>query len=132
MATKRLRHFFFLLVGLAVLYHEIWQRSTPSPLGVFTALFLFGLIPAFWADEKATVGPFASLIHLLTVLGGKVPPANAAKESMAEPAEPAARGAQVQAAEPAEPAAPAAREASSTSDATRYSPPESDATESHS
>ena len=69
--SKGLRDLFFLLVGTAVLFHEIWQRSDPSPLGVFVALFLFGLIPAFRADEGSTQGPLGLLMSALAALGGK-------------------------------------------------------------
>ena len=64
--SKGLRDLFFLLIGTAILFHEIWQRPSPSPLGIFAAFFLFGLIPAFRADEGSTLGPLALLVRLLS------------------------------------------------------------------
>lgn len=74
--VKGLRDLFFLLVGAAILYNQFWQREDPSPLGVFVALFLFGLIPAFRADET-TVGPLQALLALL---GGRAAPDRLAEQ----------------------------------------------------
>jgi hypothetical protein len=68
--SKGLRDLFFLAVGSAILFHEFWQRPDPSPLGVFVALFLFGLIPAFRADEGTSAGPLALLVQALAGRGG--------------------------------------------------------------
>jgi hypothetical protein len=66
--SKGLRDLFFLGVGSALLYHEFWQLPSPSPLGVFVALFLFGLIPAFRADAGPTPGPLGLLRTLLDLM----------------------------------------------------------------
>jgi hypothetical protein len=47
------REVLFLLSGGAILYHEVWIANTSDPLLVFTALFLWGLVPAFRADGGA-------------------------------------------------------------------------------
>lgn len=83
--SKGLRDLFFLVLGTALLYHEFWQRPDPSPLGVFVALFLFGLIPAFRADEGVTPGPLTMIAQLLVAMGSKT---NGAKPPPPEATDP--------------------------------------------
>lgn len=88
---KGLRDLFFLLVGSAILYQQFWERPDPSPLGVFVALFLYGLIPAFRADETS-LSPLAALMALLAAKGTKAPPDPVAEqEAKVEKAVEAAR-----------------------------------------
>lgn len=47
------REVLFLVSGGAILYHEVWVATSSDPLLVFTALFLWGLVPAFRADGGA-------------------------------------------------------------------------------
>jgi len=68
--SKGLRDLFFLAVGTAILFREFWQQPDPSPLGVFVALFLYGLIPAFRADEGTSAGPLTLLVQALAGRGG--------------------------------------------------------------
>lgn len=46
------RDSFFFLVGTVIAYHEVFVSDEAQPLLIFTALFLWGLIPAFWGDRK--------------------------------------------------------------------------------
>lgn len=63
-----LRDLFFFCVGGAILYHEIWVRKDPSPLGVFMVIFFWGLIPAFRGEDGGT-NPWDLVARLL---GGHV------------------------------------------------------------
>ena len=87
--AQGLRDLFFLAAGAAVLYNQVWQRDEISPLGAFLVLFLWGLIPAFRADEGATSGPLTVLLHILAALGTRAPQAPPA--SSEAPEAPAAR-----------------------------------------
>lgn len=39
------------IFGCVILYHEVWDRTSPDPLAVFLGLSLILGVPAFWADE---------------------------------------------------------------------------------
>jgi hypothetical protein len=45
------RDSFYFLVGCVIAYHEVFMAKEAQPLLIFTALFLWGLIPAFWSDR---------------------------------------------------------------------------------
>lgn len=45
---------FFFVAGCAIAYHEVWIAKDAEPLLIFTVLFLWGLIPAFWGDRPAS------------------------------------------------------------------------------
>lgn len=45
------RDIFFFLAGCAIAYHEVFVSDEAEPLLIFTVLFLWGLIPAFWGDR---------------------------------------------------------------------------------
>jgi hypothetical protein len=51
------RDSFFFLVGCGIVYHEVWLAKEAQPLLIFTALFLWGLIPAFWGDRAKPEAP---------------------------------------------------------------------------
>lgn len=53
-AKWRPRDAFFFIVGCAIAYHEVWIARDAEPLLIFTVLFLWGLIPAFWGDRPTT------------------------------------------------------------------------------
>lgn len=45
------RDIFFFLIGCVIAYHEVFLADEAEPLLIFTVLFLWGLIPAFWGDR---------------------------------------------------------------------------------
>lgn len=51
------RDSFFFIVGCVIAYHEVWVAEEAQPLLIFTALFLWGLIPAFWGDRAKPAAP---------------------------------------------------------------------------
>jgi hypothetical protein len=51
------RDSFFFLVGCAIAYHEVFMAKEAQPLLIFTVLFLWGLIPAFWGDRAQPQAP---------------------------------------------------------------------------
>lgn len=66
MPRKLLRDLFFGAAGVAIAYHEFWVEEDPSPIGAFMVLFLWGLIPAFRAEDANAPSPMDLLIRLLT------------------------------------------------------------------
>lgn len=55
-ARAKLRDALFFLIGCVIAYHEVFLVKEAQPLLIFTVLFLWGLIPAFWGD-RATAPP---------------------------------------------------------------------------
>lgn len=51
------RDSFFFAVGCAIAYHEVFVAKEAQPLLIFTTLFLWGLIPAFWGDRSPASPP---------------------------------------------------------------------------
>jgi hypothetical protein len=51
------RDAFFFLVGCVIAYHEVFVAKEAQPLLIFTSLFLWGLIPAFWNDRAKPEAP---------------------------------------------------------------------------
>lgn len=51
------RDSFFFVVGCVIAYHEVFLAKEAQPLLIFTALFLWGLIPAFWGDRAKPQEP---------------------------------------------------------------------------
>jgi hypothetical protein len=45
------RDILFFLIGCVIAYHEVFVSKEAQPLLMFTVLFLWGLIPAFWGDR---------------------------------------------------------------------------------
>lgn len=66
MPRKLLRDLFFGAAGSAIAYHEFWLEEDPSPIGAFMVLFLWGLIPAFRAEDANAPSPLAVLLQFLT------------------------------------------------------------------
>jgi hypothetical protein len=48
---------FLFAAGLAILYHEIWGTDEAQAVVIGAALFLMGLVPAFWADRAPSPPP---------------------------------------------------------------------------
>lgn len=86
--TRGLRDLFFLLAGSAIAYHEFWLEEDPSPIGAFMVLFLWGLIPAFRAEDANVPSPMELLIRLLSAgrgTGAEGNPGNPGREGRAGP-----------------------------------------------
>jgi hypothetical protein len=49
------RDAFFFAVGCVIAYNQVFMVKEAQPILIFTVLFLWGLIPAFWGDR--TPGP---------------------------------------------------------------------------
>lgn len=56
-AHAKPRDIFFFLAGCAIAYHEVYVADEAEPLLIFTCLFLWGLIPAFWGDRAEAAQP---------------------------------------------------------------------------
>lgn len=56
-ARAKPRDSFFFVVGCVIAYHEVFLAKEAQPLLIFTALFLWGLIPAFWGDRAKPQAP---------------------------------------------------------------------------
>lgn len=51
------RDLLFFAIGCAIAYHEVFVADEAEPLLIFTVLFLWGLIPAFWGDRAPDTPP---------------------------------------------------------------------------
>ena len=51
------RDLLYFVIGCVIAYHEVFVADAAEPLLIFTVLFLWGLIPAFWGDRAPDVPP---------------------------------------------------------------------------
>lgn len=51
------RDLLFFAIGCVIAYHEVFISESAEPLLIFTVLFLWGLIPAFWGDRAPDQPP---------------------------------------------------------------------------
>lgn len=51
------RDLLYFAIGCVIAYHEVFVADDAEPLLIFTALFLWGLIPAFWGDRAPNAPP---------------------------------------------------------------------------